>query len=133
MKSGKQIEAEFGAGWASSDAHFRRAPPEKASTPKIYMCTRTHSQISQILRELKRTGYSPKYSVLSSRQRMCPMNKSDTECRELIKARGGVRTATDCGYYNRHQRAVRTMSRFEENGQMGHYPAAVCICTKVTC
>ena len=124
VKSGKRIEAEFGAGWASSDAHFRRAPPEKASTPKIYMCTRTHSQISQILRELKRTGYSPKYSVLSSRQRMCPMNKSDTECRELIKARGGVRTATDCGYYNRHQRAVRTMSRFEENGQMGHYPAA---------
>lgn len=124
LKSGKRVEPEFGDGWMSSDPHFRRAPPPEATTPKIYMCTRTHSQISQILRELKRTGYSPKYSVLSSRQRMCPYNKSDTECRELIKAKGGVRTSTDCGYYNRHQRAVRTMARFEENGMIGHYPAA---------
>lgn len=39
--------------------------------PKIYYASRTHSQVTQVVHELSRTRYSPKYSVLGSRKRYC--------------------------------------------------------------
>jgi Fanconi anemia group J protein len=38
--------------------------PEKLEVPKIYFATRTHSQIAQVVRELKRTSYKPSMAVL---------------------------------------------------------------------
>ncbi|CAH8516311.1 unnamed protein product [Heterobilharzia americana] len=41
-------------------------------SPKIYYCTRTHKQISQVVRELKKTKYKDvKMSILSSRKHTC--------------------------------------------------------------
>ncbi|CAH8537821.1 unnamed protein product [Schistosoma haematobium] len=48
---------------------------DKKSTPgnpKIYYCTRTHKQISQVVRELRKTKYkNTKMSILSSRKHTC--------------------------------------------------------------
>jgi Rad3-related DNA helicase len=55
------------------------------SVPKIYLCSRTHSQLHQLVRELKRTPYRPKYTILGSRKQYCPIKKSDEECMELTK------------------------------------------------
>ena len=38
---------------------------------KIIYATRTHSQISQIIKELKKTNYKPKIAILSSREFSC--------------------------------------------------------------
>ena len=34
------------------------------TVPRIYLCSRTHSQLHQLVRELKRTPYRPKYTIL---------------------------------------------------------------------
>ena len=41
------------------------------SIPKIYFCSRTHKQISQIVDQLRKTGYHPKMSILGSRNLFC--------------------------------------------------------------
>ena len=38
---------------------------------KILYTTRTHSQITQIIQELKKTCYRPKTAILSSRDNSC--------------------------------------------------------------
>lgn len=39
--------------------------------PKIYYASRTHSQLSQVMKELKNTTYKPTVSVLGSRDQLC--------------------------------------------------------------
>ncbi|KAK0150548.1 Regulator of telomere elongation helicase 1 [Merluccius polli] len=39
--------------------------------PKIIYASRTHSQLSQVINELKNTSYRPKVCVLGSREQMC--------------------------------------------------------------
>lgn len=45
---------------------------DKSRPPKIYYCTRTHSQIAQVVKQLKGTAYSGvKMTILSSREPTC--------------------------------------------------------------
>lgn len=47
---------------------------DKPRTPKIFFATRTHSQIAQVVRELKRTSYKPSMAILvrtGCRRRAC--------------------------------------------------------------
>ena len=39
--------------------------------PFIYYTSRTHSQLSNVIKELKKTCYLPKTATLSSRDQMC--------------------------------------------------------------
>lgn len=39
--------------------------------PKIYFASRTHKQLAQSIRELKRSGYQAKFTVLASRSQYC--------------------------------------------------------------
>lgn len=41
------------------------------SVPRIIYCSRTHSQVAQMVSSLKKTPYRPKMTVLGSRERMC--------------------------------------------------------------
>lgn len=56
-------------------------PPQEV--PKVFLCSRTHSQLRQLLAELKSTPYRPKYTVLGSRQQFC-------DKREVVRSRGGA-------------------------------------------
>ncbi|GAU92233.1 hypothetical protein RvY_04341 [Ramazzottius varieornatus] len=70
--------------------------------PRIIYASRTHSQLVQVMQELKRTGYNKsKVSVLGSREQMCihedvqrlPNNPAKNRaCRDKVKARR-------CKYY----------------------------------
>lgn len=44
---------------------------EKFEMPKIYFASRTHKQLAQSIRELKRSGYKAKFTVLASRAQYC--------------------------------------------------------------
>ena len=72
---------------------------EPVKAPRVYLCSRTHSQLHQLAKELKRTPYRPKYTILGSRRQYCPINKSDEECADLLRD-GGV-GETSCGWYNK--------------------------------
>jgi hypothetical protein len=42
-----------------------------AVLPRIYYCSRTHSQVAQMVASLRKTPYRPKMAILGSRDRMC--------------------------------------------------------------
>ncbi|NWX92194.1 FANCJ protein, partial [Nothoprocta ornata] len=77
---------------------------DQTSIPKIFFGTRTHKQISQITRELKRTAYSGvPMTILSSRDYTCihPVVSSSTSnrnemCVELLEGKHGK----SCLYYH---------------------------------
>ena len=120
VKAGKKdVAIETGEGWRSSDDRFLPANEGGVgTTPKIFICSRTHSQLEQMLRELKRTGYAPRFSVLSSRQRLCAIEKNDAECQELIGNDMSRRTKkTSCGHYNRHSFVSKNLEQYAENGR----------------
>ena len=68
----------------------------KKKVPRIYFGTRTHKQIAQIIRELRKTEYSDvKMSILGSREHTCihpevskQKNKNEG-CKELMEQPGG--------------------------------------------
>uniref|UniRef100_A0A671MU76 DNA 5'-3' helicase n=1 Tax=Sinocyclocheilus anshuiensis TaxID=1608454 RepID=A0A671MU76_9TELE len=71
--------------------------------PKIFFGTRTHKQITQIARELKRTLYSTvPMTILSSRDHTCvhpevvPHANRNERCKELLEAKSGL----SCRYYH---------------------------------
>ncbi|XP_050887551.1 uncharacterized protein LOC127092709 [Lathyrus oleraceus] len=64
---------------------------KKKRAPTIYYASRTHSQISQVVRELRKTSYRVSMAVLASRKHYCT-NKNvqgkenvDEECKLLLK------------------------------------------------
>lgn len=44
---------------------------ERFEMPKVYFASRTHKQLAQSIRELKRSGYQAKFTVLASRGQYC--------------------------------------------------------------
>ena len=48
---------------------------EKFHMPKVYFASRTHKQLAQSIRELKRSGYQAKFTVLASRGQYCVNNQ----------------------------------------------------------
>ncbi|KAM3936095.1 Fanconi anemia group J protein [Leptodactylus fuscus] len=72
----------------------------RQKVPKIFFGTRTHKQIAQITRELRRTAYTAvRMTILSSRDHTCVnpniQSNRNEKCRELIEAKDGP----SCRYY----------------------------------
>ncbi|XP_053310559.1 Fanconi anemia group J protein [Spea bombifrons] len=78
---------------------------EKLSVPKIFFGTRTHKQIAQITKELRRTAYSGvRMTILSSRDHTCVHpeihSNRNEKCKELLDAKDGQ----TCRYYHGAQK-----------------------------
>ncbi|XP_028765231.1 Fanconi anemia group J protein homolog isoform X1 [Neltuma alba] len=64
---------------------------KKKAAPTIYYASRTHSQISQVIRELRKTSYRVPMAVLASRKHYCTnkhilaKDNIDEECKLLLK------------------------------------------------
>lgn len=56
---------------ASGPSAQQRSRPAVHRVPTIVYASRTHSQLSQVVRELRSTRYRPKHAVLGSREQMC--------------------------------------------------------------
>lgn len=88
--------------------------------PTIIYASRTHSQLSQVVRELRNTRYRPKHSVLGSRDQMCvhPKVKKETstssdinhDCNTLSKER-------KCRFRNALEGFMAPNPSYEENTQ----------------
>ncbi|CAI2381893.1 unnamed protein product [Moneuplotes crassus] len=78
-------------GWVRSErtveAHDDELPP------KIIYCSRTHSQLNQVIKELKATAYKPRMVLVGSRDQMCVNPKLseyrgavlNSQCKKAIK------------------------------------------------
>ncbi|KAM0942136.1 putative RNA helicase [Dioscorea sansibarensis] len=64
---------------------------KKKILPTIYYASRTHSQIAQVIRELRKTAYRVPMAVLASRKHyctnknVCTRDNVDEECKLLLK------------------------------------------------
>ena len=70
--------------------------------PKIIYASRTHSQLSQAVNELKATSYKPKISVLGSRDQMCinhDVTKLEDNNAKVYACRVKI-SSRSCMYYN---------------------------------
>lgn len=59
---------------AKLEQSSQQSPPSQppaSLVPKIYIASRTHRQLAQLVKELRRTGYSPRFTVLGSRNQYC--------------------------------------------------------------
>ena len=91
--------------------------------PKIIYCCRTHSQISQIVKELRKTAYRPKMTILGSKQQYCVnsalLEKVNTrsdingECQKLLDA-------SSCSYY-KNVYSLAKSSDFNPHGKFQVY------------
>ncbi len=77
-----------------------------ASFPKIIFSSRTHSQLSKAVDELKHSPYSPVTCVLGSRDQLCVNPEAlsagrgtalNNCCQRLIRSRNG------CEYYSTYK------------------------------
>ncbi|XP_075702336.1 regulator of telomere elongation helicase 1 [Rhinoderma darwinii] len=89
--------AEWGSGesGAQSSAYH-------SDIPKIIYASRTHSQLTQVVSELKQTSYRPKVSVLGSREQLCihpDVKKQENNHVKVHMCRSKVSTRS-CHYYN---------------------------------
>lgn len=85
------IESPTGTGKTLSILCSVLAFKHKNPELKIYICSRTHKQIDQIISELKTTSYKPKITILASRNQYCihPLVKNENDktksCKDLVK------------------------------------------------
>lgn len=90
------------------DADPVQAPPAKRSkseeskismkVPKIFITSRTHKQISQLVKELDRCPYRPNFTVLGSRRQYC-INPDISKDKDINEAcRSACKTAS-CKYF----------------------------------
>ncbi|GAU11015.1 hypothetical protein TSUD_113080, partial [Trifolium subterraneum] len=82
-----------------------RSPP--GDFPTILYASRTHSQIRQVIKELKQTSYRPKMIVLGSREQLCIHDKvkllrgktQTSACRSAC--RRTAKSKLRCGHFNK--------------------------------
>jgi len=69
--------------------------------PKIYFASRTHGQLAHAIKELKKSPYTARISIMASRDQLC-VNEDLAELRggELNSACNKKRTNCDCEYYS---------------------------------
>ncbi|OQS55301.1 DNA repair helicase [Ecytonucleospora hepatopenaei] len=66
---------------------------KKKVGPKIYIASRTHKQLDQLVSQLRTTDYNPSISVLGSRTQYCINSKAknaldiNTACRDLVDSK----------------------------------------------
>lgn len=90
LKSPENFDGVQAALSSSTNSSQQPQPTRKRRVPTIIYASRTHSQLSQVVRELRNTRYRPKHAVLGSREQMCVNPK--------VKKPDGTSTASDINH-----------------------------------
>eukprot|EP00924_Labyrinthula_sp_SR-Ha-C_P006705 snap_masked-scaffold_29-processed-gene-2.45-mRNA-1 protein AED:0.08 eAED:0.09 QI:0/0/0/1/1/1/3/0/987 len=79
--------------------HQKRLHPRK-DPPVIIYCSRTHAQLKQVIKELKRTKYNVKCTVVGARKHLC-INKNVVDAKDELRFSCRALTKKgNCGFKN---------------------------------
>ncbi|KAM4842533.1 regulator of telomere elongation helicase 1 [Thomomys bottae] len=88
--------------WGNTTAADRDTIACYADIPKIIYASRTHSQLTQVISELRGTSYRPRICVLGSREQLCihpEVKKQESNHVQIHLCRRKV-TSRSCHFYN---------------------------------
>eukprot|EP01119_Soliformovum_irregulare_P011667 TRINITY_DN2946_c3_g1_i1.p1 TRINITY_DN2946_c3_g1~~TRINITY_DN2946_c3_g1_i1.p1 ORF type:complete len:793 (-),score=221.10 TRINITY_DN2946_c3_g1_i1:92-2470(-) len=91
----------------SSDSQDDASAPSGSSKRKvIYFATRTHSQVKQLVRELKRSSYRVQMVVLGSREHTCIEPNVSRAANKNLECKNLMDTECGCSYRDRSKYIV---------------------------
>lgn len=112
--SGKSIDQSLGGIKTSV------LPGEKKSAPyTIVYATRTHSQLAQVVSELRETSYRPRMTVLGSREQLCVHEKVSKLKNGIINhACNTLNSKRGCMYRNNLDNYIESTSSMDNTAMM---------------
>lgn len=118
IPAGAVAAGEDDAGGFLPDQQMMPGEGEERSNrpPRVYFASRTHSQIGQLIREMRKTVYRPKMCVLGSREHYCidkEVAKSTSkgeDCKERLRD-------NTCNYFHNVQK-LASHKELASRGQM---------------
>uniref|UniRef100_A0A8C6H5G9 Regulator of telomere elongation helicase 1 n=1 Tax=Mus spicilegus TaxID=10103 RepID=A0A8C6H5G9_MUSSI len=107
LKIAERVQGELFASrtlssWGSAAAASGDSIECYTDIPKIIYASRTHSQLTQVIRELRNTAYRPKVCVLGSREQLCihpEVKKQESNHMQISLCRKKV-ASRSCHFYN---------------------------------
>nr|AAR27232.1 DEAH helicase isoform 6 [Mus spretus] len=107
LKIAERVQGELFASrtlssWGSAAAASGDSIECYTDIPKIIYASRTHSQPTQVIRELRNTAYRPKVCVLGSREQLCihpEVKKQESNHMQISLCRKKV-ASRSCHFYN---------------------------------
>lgn len=90
-------------------AYIESLGSTRKTVPRVYICSRTHKQLDQLVEQLQKTRYKPKISVLASRKQYCIMPSLKNEADKIAGCNDLLRTS-GCMYFNGKDKLVKRMA-----------------------
>ena len=87
-------------------AWYNKRKKEKKFNGKILYASRTHSQLSNVIKELKKTIYVPQTSILSSRINSCVNDELKSNEKDLLNIKCKI-YKVDCPYFKRTDSMIK--------------------------
>lgn len=83
---------------------------------KVFYASRTHSQISQLISELKSTCYEPNVTIMASRTQLCTNEQlAGSSSTEIIHRCHALKKANSCPYFKTFQSNKAGLLRHYQN------------------
>ena len=90
---------------------YKLGGKDLSEIPKIVYCSRTHSQLAQVQKELKNTVFNPRTVLIASRDHLCVNSTINTHRGFALNAacRNAQKGINPCPYYKNRDKADKTM------------------------
>ena len=101
--------------------HAKISSSGEEPPPRIIYCSRTHSQVAQMVASLKKTPYRPRMTVLGSRERLCIHREIKPRDGSRPSKRGPINVNSECqSRVKQTEKARQTIDKYDDESPPIH-------------